>query len=69
MSDIDYPDDIDWGPKTASLENGEPCPECGYPMGDDWKEVWYSGKGIQYGEETWKYECPGCEQATCIVGT
>jgi hypothetical protein len=28
--------EIDWGPTQRSLDDGEPCPECGYEFGDDW---------------------------------
>ena len=56
-------------PKTAPLEDGDPCPECDYPFDvDEWDE-WYSGKGIETGEETWAYTCPNCQQETCKVGT
>ncbi|MDR5657664.1 hypothetical protein RH831_10800 [Halodesulfurarchaeum sp. HSR-GB] len=56
-------------PEKAPLEEGEPCPECGYPFDvDEWEE-WYSGKGIEMGEETWIYTCPNCLQETCEVGT
>lgn len=65
-SDIPDFDEIDWGPVRECLEDGEPCPECGYPFGDDWDERHVHG-GPSLGED-WIYECPGCEQETCVIG-
>lgn len=57
-----------WGPsRMLDPEEGDPCPECGYPFGDDWDDRKLpSGPSIG---ETWNYTCPGCDQETASVGT
>lgn len=62
------PDEIDWGPPTRPLEEGEPCPDCGYPFDSDEWAIRKLPSGPHIGE-TWKGECPECEQETYEVGT
>jgi len=60
-------DEIDWGPTRRPLEEGDPCPECGYPFdSDEWGVRHLNGP---YAGESWLYTCPGCEQETCNIGT
>jgi hypothetical protein len=61
-------DEVDWGPTRLPLEDGDPCPECGYEFdSDEWDER-YSNGGPTIGED-WYYTCPNCEQETCWIGT
>jgi hypothetical protein len=61
-------DEVDWGPIRRPLDEGEPCPECGYTYDSDEWEVRHLHGGDTLGE-TWLYTCPSCEQETCEVGT
>jgi hypothetical protein len=61
-------DEIDWGPAQRSLDDGEPCPECGYEFNADEWDVRHLYGGAWAGE-SWVYECPNCEQETCIIST
>lgn len=64
----ELPDDIDWGPIRKPLDDGDPCPECGYPFDADEWDCRHLHGGPTLGE-TWNYTCPGCEQETCSIGT
>lgn len=55
-------------PQRESLEEGEPCPECGYEFDSDEWEVRHLTGGDTVGED-WIYTCPGCDQETCMIGT
>lgn len=61
------PTEIDWGPTQRSLGAGEPCPECGYEFGNDWSVRHVHGGA--WAGESWVYECPNCEQETCVIET
>lgn len=61
-------DEVDWGPTRRPLEDGEPCPECGYLFDSDEWDVRHVHGGPSLGED-WIYTCPGCEQETCVIGT
>ncbi len=61
-------DEIDWGPVRRPLEDGEPCPECGYEFDHEEWDVRHLHGGPSAGE-SWIYECPSCEQETAEVGT
>lgn len=61
-------DEIDCGPPRASLEDGEPCPACGYTFdSDEWGEQHYHGGA--WAGESWGHTCPNCEQETCVIST
>ena len=61
-------DEIDWGPVSRPLEEGDPCPECDYPFdGDEWR-IRKLPSGPTIGE-TWVGYCPDCEKRTYKVGT
>lgn len=61
-------DEIDWGPSRESLDDGEPCPECGYEFdADEWDDRHVHG-GASLGED-WIFTCPNCEKETCVIGT
>lgn len=60
-------DEVDWGPTQRSLDDGEPCPECGYEFdADEWDVRHLHGRGVG---ESWIFKCPSCEQETCVIGT
>lgn len=65
---IPDPEDIDWGPKRRALEEGDPCPECGYEFDSDEWDCRHLSHGPAVGE-SWLYTCPNCEQETCSIGT
>lgn len=62
------PEDIDWGPRQEPLEEGEPCPECGYEFDSDEWNIRKLPSGPTLGQ-TWVGTCPDCEQRTYKVGT
>ena len=71
MADDDgVPDlsEVDHGPTRLPLEEGDPCPECGYPFDSDEWDVRKLPSGPSLGED-WLYTCPGCDQETCSIGT
>lgn len=50
------------------LDEGDPCPNCGYEFdSDEWDERHLHG-GASLGEN-WVYTCPKCNQETCEIGT
>lgn len=61
-------EDVDWGPTRLPLEEGDPCPECGYEFDSDEWDVRHLTGGAGLGED-WIYTCPSCEKETCSVGT
>ncbi len=62
------PEDVDWGPTRKSLEEDDPCPECGYPFDPGEWETRHLRGGPTPGE-TWLYTCPDCEQETVKIAT
>lgn len=67
--DLPSVNEVDWGPpRMADPEEGDPCPACATPFTDEW-ETRYFGKGIEIGEETWLFTCPGCGHETAWTGT
>jgi hypothetical protein len=62
------PADVDWGPIRQPLDEGDSCPECGHPFDADEWSCRHLSRGPSLGED-WIYECPGCEQETCSIGT
>lgn len=61
-------DEIDRGPVSRPLEDGDPCPECGHPFDDDEWRIRKLPSGPTIGED-WVGYCPNCEQRTYKVGT
>jgi transcription elongation factor Elf1 len=54
-------------PPRKSLEEGEPCPNCGHEFDSDEWDVRHLSHGPSIGE-TWLYTCPDCEKETCSIG-
>ena len=55
-------------PPEHELDDAE-CHNCGEPWDEDEWDAWYSGKGIEMGEEIWAYQCPNCGFQTFECGT
>lgn len=55
-------------PTRRPLDEGDPCPECGYEFDSDEWDCRHLHGGPSLGED-WIYTCPNCEQETCSIGT
>lgn len=58
-----------YGPKCEPLENGDPCPECGYEFDHEEWDCREVAPGAPTAGQTWNYTCPRCNLETATVGT
>lgn len=60
---------LTWGPRRRSLDEGDPCPECGYAYDSEEWDCREVAPGSPSAGRTWNYTCPRCQMETCSVGT